>query len=342
MHAIQRQRSPAKPARSHRQPKGDERATRPAGPNPLWSRLATRSGPLAEPVHSYFEPRLQRKEEPGVDADPSSETKERRSRLRRRGMLSYRESKNLADCVRIMGPESRAYCRATVLGEPMPRVEDWDFTPAEHAALKKSGGALKFAAGSDWFPDPLKKNLLATLDKLLDPNLKDVTKGVNVKDLYHGHVVIPLGKTRSVVRDAVAAFGAEFQKAYATALGGHWTNAVTDANLAAFAKALTDIQPSAQKLLELALQVKETAVLYHTMESGWPSWMDPGDPLRNWLTPLATNKPAGYTPPDKKKAGSYDRDFFTVLHFAFLIDGDGVIHLRHGSTRELSTVTGKP
>src|SRR5262249_39498476 len=40
----------------------------------------------------------------------------------RSGTLSYRDSTNLMDCIRIMGPESEDYCRETVLGEQTPVV----------------------------------------------------------------------------------------------------------------------------------------------------------------------------------------------------------------------------
>jgi hypothetical protein len=77
-----------------------------------------------------------------------------------------------------------------------------------------------------------------------------------------------------------------------------------------------------------------------------PADIKAGDPRRNWWTPNETNIPESFAPPNPDFAPSYsigpDAPFIHVFEFGFLIDRNGEVHIRPGSLRELSTVTGKP
>ena len=233
---------------------------------------------------------------------------------------------------------------APATARPAPAAaptEDWNFTPAEHGALRAGGGALSFASGSDWMPEPLRRNLLATLERLLDPALTpSATAGVNVRDFYHGHVVVPRGAMPAASRTALAAYGSEEERRYTAALGST-TGDVTAGNLEAFRQALRELHPFATRVLTPALAVPGAAVIYHTFEMSGPP-MRAGDPRRNWRTPLDTNTPAPYDPPDPDNASSYERDYAHVFQFAFLVDSQGRIHVQPNSTFELRAVTGEP
>jgi len=234
----------------------------------------------------------------------------------------------------------RGMRQRTVGGNPR-RAEDWSFTPAEYGALEQGGGSLSFAPGSDWMPEALRKNLQATLEKVLDPALTPaVTEGVNVRDFYHGHVAVPNGAIPADTSAALAAYSAEEEKRYTEVLGST-VGDVTKKNLKDFRKALEGLQPLLTQVLTPVLKVKGAAVIYHTFEWSGPE-MKAGDPRRNWKTPLDTNVPESFSPPDPDDAGSYERDYDPVFQFAFLVDRQGQIHVRPGSIPELRTVTGEP
>jgi hypothetical protein len=102
--------------------------------------------------------------------------------------------------------------------------------------------------------------------------------------------------------------------------------------------------PSAQSMLEAAAKLKDVVVIYHTFETNKPSEMKYGSPERNFITPLG-GSPRGYSPPNPDSAGSWADEYTDIFQFNFLIDEKGVIHVRPGfaaSSRELSTITGKP
>jgi hypothetical protein len=132
------------------------------------------------------------------------------------------------------------------------------------------------------------------------------------------------------------------------ALGGESFNDVTEQNLQAFTAAQQSTLPLAQAHLEETLKVKGVSVLYHTFEKVAPSdlkakgtGLKGGDPRRNYVTPLDTNQPEHYSPASIETADS-SRDFWLVFQFAFLIDKNGEVHIRPGTTSDLSTVTGTP
>jgi hypothetical protein len=94
--------------------------------------------------------------------------------------------------------------------------------------------------------------------------------------------------------------------------------------------------------MEEAIKIPGAGVIYHTFETNRPAGMKAGDPQRNWKTPLSSQTPEPFSPPDPDNASSYMDVYDHVIQFSFLIDGAGVIHARTGSTRELSAVTGTP
>jgi hypothetical protein len=224
------------------------------------------------------------------------------------------------------------------------RAEDWNFTPAKFGALTKGGGALKFDSDSSWFPGPFQKNLLDTLNAVLDPKRKKpATAGVNTADFFHGHIAMK-SQLPAEARELSAAYSKVGESEYAKALGQR-VNPVTAKNLPAFKTAVTQTEPSLKALLEAVTKLKDVVVVYHTFETNKPTEMRWGSPERNFLTPLG-GSPKPYSPPKLDNASSWSEDFPTlVTDFNFLIDENGVIHVRPSfaeGTKELSTVTGKP
>lgn len=232
------------------------------------------------------------------------------------------------------------------------KTEDWEFTPADYEALAASGQKLRFSSDSDWFPAPLKENLLSTLDYLLgSKEKKKGTEAVNVKDFYHGHVVLkqrdedPLPKD---IQNKINAYYAKERELKTKVFGEEYVD-VNEENVGKYAEVVQGTIPAAKDLLTDTVKQKNVAVIYHTFEYVAPSdvtasggSLRPGDPRRNYLTPLDTNKPGPYSPPDPDNASSYTKDYSHIFQFAFLIDNTGEIHVLPGSTRELGTLTGKP
>jgi hypothetical protein len=87
------------------------------------------------------------------------------------------------------------------------------------------------------------------------------TKGVNVSDFYHGHFVVPKGTMTQQLAAKRTAFNARDEALQAKALGGKSFNPVTKENLAAFTKAMQQIEQAAAPLLEEAVKIKGAAVI---------------------------------------------------------------------------------
>jgi hypothetical protein len=229
--------------------------------------------------------------------------------------------------------------------------EDWDFTPQDYGALVKAKGKLTIAADSSWFPSVLHKNLLNTLDYLLDPKRQPpATEGVNVKDFYHGHVVLtkskhPKGIPQNIF-EKMTVFEEqqkELRKKVAV------DDKVPKQNLEAFRKGEEAIRPLATDLLSQLSKTKGVGVVYHTFELKTPSdlqskgkVLDNSDPRRNYFTPLETNKPVPFRAPQPNVASSYLNWSWHIMEFSFLVDNKGEVHIRPGSNEILSTVTGEP
>jgi hypothetical protein len=221
------------------------------------------------------------------------------------------------------------------------KKEDWDFTPTDYEALLKGKKDLRFGPDSAWLPKALQDNLLTTVQFTLTSTKPVRTAGINVKDFYHGHFVVPKGKLAGDLSTKRSEYDTKSKDLQGKALGGSWANAVTKDNLAAFTKAMQETEKLATPMLEEALKIKGAAVIYHTFEGSGPS-MKAGSPTRNIRT-LIGGTPAGYDPSGiEKSANQYGDEYDTVLQFAFLVDETGCIHVTTGTTGNLSRVTGTP
>jgi hypothetical protein len=223
------------------------------------------------------------------------------------------------------------------------RKEDWDFTPADYAALKKGQGDLKIAADSSWVPTGLQSNILNTLRYTLDPKRSPAaTEGVNVEDFYHGHLVVP-NNDKGLSIDAIEArskFQKELKSRTTKALGGEFEN-VTAKKLGAYTKGIEASLPLLGKAMEEVMKIKGAAVVYHTYEvTAAAKGIKPHDPRRNYITPFDTNTPKPYKLP--KGANDYTDEYVHYLEFTFLVDQNGEVHVRPGGRDPLSTIIGAP
>ncbi len=228
-------------------------------------------------------------------------------------------------------------------------AEDWDFTAVDMLALQLRGGTLTFASDSDWFPAALRTNLRNTLLFMLVPRTDAArTGGVNPRDLFHGHVVVPRAAAASSLTGARDRWRADLLDTRARVLDA--SGQVTGANLAAWRTEVQRLAAAATPLLDQVVGISGAAVIYHSYEfpeRTAPEYSIPGgDPRRNTITPLGTNTPSPYTAPDINDASSYmtgsSAPYTHIFQFSFLIDRDGVIHVRPELGRELSDVTGTP
>jgi hypothetical protein len=232
------------------------------------------------------------------------------------------------------------------------RKEDWDFSRKDYEALVKGKGAFKIAADSSWFPAQLQENLLNTLNFLFDPKRTPAgTEGVNIKDLYHGHVGMDKKQHKSVPQDVLdkrAKFEEKQEELYKKALGGDTLNDVTKKNVKEFSAAEEASLPLAGDMLTEVLKSPGVVCVYHTFESKKPSDLKGkpdlkmGDPRRNYLTPLDTNKPSPFSAPDPDNASSWSDKYWSIFQFSFLVDNKGEVHVRTGTIKQLSSVTGTP
>jgi hypothetical protein len=228
-------------------------------------------------------------------------------------------------------------------------ADDWDFTVEDYAQLTSGGKKLRISSDSAWFPAPLQENLLNTLNFLLGPTQGPRgSQGANLNDFFHGHVAIKRQTPGEFIpRSADVARGkyvVKQESEYEKALGKGGIE-VTKENLPAFTQAVQRTLPAATDALNEILKANEVVVVYHTFEKekSRPIDMRLGDPRRNYVTPLATNKPVSITPPNPDNAGSiWAKDYILFMDFVFLIDRNGEVHIRPNDIRELSTVTGTP
>lgn len=225
------------------------------------------------------------------------------------------------------------------ISKKIQKAEDWDFTLADYKKLKTAKQDLKFDTDSSWVPSKLQENILATIKFVLTAIKPERTKGVNTKDFFHGHLVIPNDAVPKGFAKKISTFTSDKRQLEADALGGDWANDVTKSNLGAFTKAMKNVEKLATPLLTDAIAVKGAAVIYHSFEYNMPDGMKAGDPVRNIKTDIGAN-PAGFSPPDPNGASSYLKDFTAVLQFAFLVDEKGIIHVTVGTISNLSKVTG--
>jgi hypothetical protein len=260
--------------------------------------------------------------------------------------------------------------------EPVP-AEDWKFTRADYARVKKTG-KLTMAPDSSWFPSQLQQNLLNTLDFVFGSTISPpATEAVNEYDFFHGHVVFPKQSPTDKTPPAAGADLAAADTATIAAVTGavgpiNLNNRVRDGRggyklvsgypfqsdakgtaeekIGKFKTALEASQPAVAKAMVDAAATPGSALMYHTFEFTNPTdapTMGNENPRRHYVTPLDTNTPRQYTPP--AGPGGYEQEWYTLSRFVFLIDKTGGVHVRTSpsglssfTTLELSTITGKP
>ena len=244
---------------------------------------------------------------------------------------------------------------AGIFRKPIP---GWNFTPADFARQREAGRALTIAPDSGFLPAKLQENLLKTLAYVLGPKiLPPATEGVNALDFFHGHLVVKKDPATAKQAKAAEAKGEQFKAALsaarAKALGGEVSYSkgypLTSKNLGAYQQAVEKTLPSFGTLLDETSKLPGAAVMYHTFEFNQPSdlkakgeKLGTEDPRRHYVTPLDTNQPTQYKPPQ----GGYEKEYIIITSFSFLVDDKAVVHVRPFSaetgftTLELSTITG--
>jgi hypothetical protein len=245
---------------------------------------------------------------------------------------------------------------AGIFRKPIP---GWNFKPSDYARTQKAGKDLTIASDSSFFPAKLQENLLKTLKYLLGPAITPpATEGINVLDLFHGHLVVkkdPATEKPSKAAKAKAdKFAAELKAARTKALGREVTFSkgypLTDKNIGAYKTAVEKVLPSFGTMLDETSKVPGAAIMYHTFEFIQPSdlkakgkTLKNDDPRRHYVTPLDTNSPRQYSPPSPD---TYEKEYTFIASFSFLVDTKGAVHVRPVdastgfTTLELSTVTG--
>jgi len=176
-------------------------------------------------------------------------------------------------------------------------------------------------------------------------------------DFFHGHLVIKKDPaTDTEAKAAVTAaekFDKDLEKRKKTATGNSGFSSgyrMNETRIAAYKDVLEKVQPSLASLMESALAIKGAAVMYHTFEFNNPhdlkvkgQKLDASNPRRHYVTPIDTNTPVQYTPP---ASATYEKEFTHVVRFSFLVDTQGMVHVRPMDTSsalttlELSTITG--
>jgi len=173
---------------------------------------------------------------------------------------------------------------------------EWNFTPSDYSKLKGRGRKLVLHKSSYWLPFKLRQNLLNTLHYLLDESrIPLATEGVNICDLYHGHLVALKKAEKPHLEEGMS--------------------------MSSALKAYTDAANE-------TLKIQGAAVVYHTFEFYRPTPMKEGAPRRNYMTPLSTNIPEPYTPPDINSAFSIltRGGYSPAFTFDFLINNEGVVY----------------
>jgi hypothetical protein len=238
-------------------------------------------------------------------------------------------------------------------------IPGWNFTPDDYSKLQAAGQKLTMAPDSGWFPAKLQQNLINTLDLVLGPRQWPMaTEGVNATDFFHGHLVVKKAKaTESEVKKSTAEvrkWEKDFDKAQKAAIGeisfSKKKNLTAD-KIGAYKDVVEKAQPPLAVIMEEAMKLPGAAVMYHTFEFNQPrdlkaqgQKLGSSNPRRHYVTPLDTNVPEQYTPPDPD---TYEKEYTIIAPFSFLVDGKGAVHVRLMrvtggiSTLELSTITGK-
>ncbi len=213
---------------------------------------------------------------------------------------------------------------------------DWDFSREDYQTLIDSGGELTFHSDSDWYPEVLKKNLLVVLNYVLNPNLEPAsTYGINTDDFFHGHI-----ECLNVEADAY-----EMSEKYWGLFEGSF---LKEFSVPWWDVEIPDLDPTQfyqyTLFLEKALSVflKQTVIpncpslvgSYHTFEWSRPEGMDINSPRRILSVKVGQQKVEHV-----RERQKFEDEHTTVIHFAFLIDTQGQIHVVHGTDKDLYKVT---
>ena len=223
-----------------------------------------------------------------------------------------------------------------------PNQEDWNFTPADLTALHQSRGVLRFGPDSAWMPPRIRITLLSALDQMLSTVQHTgipATTGVSVRDLFHCHVVVPArSRTAAITPDRLRLEQALRAEERQTQQQLRNTD-ITDANRAEFRRRLEAEQQTATPLLDSVLQMPEAGIVLHSFEGD--TSVPSTSPQRNWFANFQTMtaRPFEAAPGET----GFSSQWSSFMIFNFLIDANGVIHVRTSSTgiQSLSDVTGR-
>lgn len=223
-----------------------------------------------------------------------------------------------------------------------PNQEDWNFTPADLTALHQRRGVLRFGPDSAWIPPRIRITLLSALDQMLSTVQHagiPGTMGVSVRDLFHCHVVVPArSRTAAITPDRLRLEQALRVEERQTQQQFRNTD-ITDTNRAEFRRRLEAEQQTATPLLESVVQMPEAGIVLHSFEGD--TSIPSTSPQRNWFANFQTMTARPFEAQPGETGFSSQWSSFMI--FNFLIDANGVIHVRTSSTgiQSLSDVTGR-
>ncbi|MCP4307709.1 MAG: hypothetical protein GY788_23110 [bacterium] len=213
--------------------------------------------------------------------------------------------------------------RKVLLSEPMPVTPGMEanFTWAD---LQRLGGRLVLSDDSSWVPSLFGDNVLRTIKYVLDPKNAiegdPLSMGINLRDLYHGHIVMPIGKIPQDVLDRRNAFKAKYDAAIDQAFPD-MLGEPSVAQRREIRQADTETMGDFRSLIEFIVKrLPRAGIIYHTYEFTKPSGMKSNDPRRQILMPFSgTNPTIGV---------NFWGDYSTVLQFSFLVSPYGKLFIR--------------
>jgi hypothetical protein len=205
-----------------------------------------------------------------------------------------------------------------------------DFTWADLGRLK---GKLVIASDSSWVPAIIGNNIMSTIKYVLNPrNARGglpLSKGINIQDLYHGHIAIPISQKipedlRTKRKNFLDKYNAELEKAFPNLIGSDNPSASQrQAIRQADANTLVDFKA----LLALIVETfPKASIIYHTYENVRPAGLADDDPRRHIQMPFSGTTPS---------TGAYFSTYATrggdnsdVLSIFFLVSPKGEVFLR--------------
>lgn len=228
---------------------------------------------------------------------------------------------------------------------PAANQEDWNFTPADLAALHQRRSFLHFGPDSDWVPVAIRRTLLSTLDQMLSTQRSvgiPATMGVSLVDLFHCHVVVPERLRVAATTPERMRLESGLRTEQNLTRGQFQNRDITDANRAAFRQRLEAEQRAATPLLESVLQMPEAGLVIHSFEGNLEQFsIASTSSQRNWFANFQTMTARPFEA-EPGEAG-FSNQWTAFMSFVFLIDSSGMIHVRSGSSgfQGLSDVTGR-